>query len=270
MKKYTLSVIMPALNEEKNIEKAVETTLAALKDNEINGEIIIINDGSTDNTAEIIQVLIQKYDNIKTIMHEKPQGIGRSVWDGFKASKRDIVVYFPADNENNPNETFLFFDLMEKVDIIAPFVHNIEVRDKKRRLVSSLYNFIINMSFGIKLNYHNGTTLFRRVILEDIELSSYGFFYQAELLIKLIRKGYLFVEVPNYLDHRTSGQSKALNWKSFKDVAKGYLNLAYNIHIKAIEGHHKYKKLHTESITYIRNQEHENKIKADKEEYANV
>ncbi|OGH99369.1 MAG: hypothetical protein A2039_05620 [Candidatus Melainabacteria bacterium GWA2_34_9] len=267
MKKYSLSVIMPALNEEKNIEKAVINTLTALNKHEINGEIIIVNDGSTDNTANIARELSKNIDNLKIITHKKPEGIGRSVWDGMKSSEKDIVVYFPADNENDPDDALRFFDLMDNVDILVPFIHNIEVRDKTRRLISAIYNFIINMTFGIKLNYHNGTTLYRRVILNDIELSNFGFFYQAEILIKLIRKGYLFAEVPNYLGQRASGESKALTSKSFVQTSVGYLNLAYTIHIKALETKKNYQKLHPESITYQRNLEFENKIN-DSGEYA--
>lgn len=254
MKKYSLSVIMPALNEEKNIKQAVENTLAAFMRNYVDGEIIIINDGSTDRTPEIIRELIDKHENIKTINHDTPKGIGTSVWEGFTTSEKDVVVMFPSDNENDPDEALMFFSLMESVDIVIPFIYNIEVRDKQRRLISSIYNFIINMSFGIKINYHNGTTFFRRAILDDIELTSFGFFYQAELLIKLIRKGYLFAEVPNYMCQRCSGESKALSWKSLREVAKGYLYLAYNIHIKAIEGVKDHKKLNPASATYQRNQ----------------
>lgn len=270
MKKYSLSVIMPALNEEKNIEKAVIATINAFNKYGIDGEIIVINDGSTDNTANIIQNLAKQHNNIKFITHKAPKGIGYSVWKGFKTSDKEVVVYFPADNENDPDDALMFFDLIDKVDIIAPFIHNLKVRDKKRRLISAIYNFIINMTFFTKLNYHNGTTFYRRVILNDIELSNFGFFYQTELLIKLIKSGYLFAEVPNYLGQRTDGKSKALSLKSFIQTIKGYLNLIYVIYIKALKTNKNYKKFHPESITYKRNLNYENKLEKDKiEKYAN-
>ncbi len=270
MSKYSLSVIMPALNEEKNIEEAVKSTLNAFSKHDINGEIIVVNDGSTDNTAQILENLSQQFDNVRFITHSKPGGIGYSFWDGAKLSEKDVVVMFPGDNENDADDALIFFDLVDKVDIIIPFIHNIEVRDRTRRLISSIYNFIMNISFGIKLNYHNGTIFYKRVILNDVELSSFGFFYQAELLIKLIRKGYLFVEVPNYLGQRGSGESKALTMKSFIQVIRGYLKLAYNIHIKRFESKKNYPKLQPESVTYMRNLVFENKLKNNNEEYAKV
>src|SRR5207248_11708364 len=122
--------------------------------------------------------------------------------------------------------------------------------DRKRRLISALYRFIINISFGISLTYTNGTVFYRRCILEDIELKSAGFFYQAELLIKLIRKGYLYAEVPNFLLMRGEGQSKATTLKSLRSIIRDYLRLAFAIHIKRIESKRDYRRLHEQSVSY--------------------
>lgn len=250
MIKQTLSIIMPALNEENNIEAAIYSTLNAFEKHGIDGEVIVINDGSTDNTGSIVESIIEKINNVKLINHDKPKGIGFSFWDGVKHSDKDIVAMFPGDNENNPDDAFEFLGLMDNVDIIVPFVHNVEVREKIRRLISSLYRFIVNMSFGININYFNGTVFYRRVILKDIELSNFGFFYQAEILIKLIRKGYLFAETPTFLGIRKNGDSKALTIKSLIQVIKGYLRLAFDIHIRAIEAKGNYKKLNKNSVSF--------------------
>lgn len=242
----TLSVIMPALNEEKNIEAAILSTLKAFEKFNINGEIIVINDGSADNTGNIIHKIMNANSNVKLINHSNPKGIGYSFWEGAKASQSDIVIMFPGDNENDPFDALSFLYLMHNVDIIIPFIHNIDVREKFRRVISSTYRFIINMSFGINLNYTNGTVFYRRAILDDIKLKNFGFFYQAELLIRLIRKGYLFAEVPNFLQTRNNGKSKAITLISLIKVMKGYLTLAYDIHIKHVEN----GKLNKESITY--------------------
>ena len=253
MEQHTLSVIMPALNEEKNIKNAIESTLNAFKFHGINGEIIVINDGSSDNTRSIVEDIIGNTEPVQLINHEKPQGIGSSYRDGVKLSEKDIVVMFPGDNENDPVDALTFFSLLNHVDIVVPFIFNVEVRDRKRRLISSLYRFIMNVSFGANLKYYNGTVFYRRVLLEDVEFENLGFFYQAEILIKLIRKGYLFAEVPNCLCMRNNGKSKAVTFKSLCQVIKGYLNLFYKIHIKRVEKTDKgFKKLREESVSYIK------------------
>jgi len=247
----TLSIIMPALNEEDNIGEAVKTAFQSLKKWGIDGEVVVIDDGSSDKTHSIVVEMMKNYDHLKMITHQRPMGLGYSFFDGIKNSNKDIVVLLPGDNEVDPDYTLSYFALLKNVDIIVPFFYNVEVRDRIRRLISSTYRFIINMSFGINLNYTNGTVFYRRCILQDIELKSTGFFYQAELLIKLIRKGYLFAEVPNFLLTRMGGTSKATTLKSLWRVIRDYLSLVYQIHIRRIENKKDYHKLNPQSVTYL-------------------
>ncbi|MDD4955783.1 MAG: glycosyltransferase family 2 protein, partial [Candidatus Omnitrophica bacterium] len=114
--KIDISVIMPALNEEKNISPAIGNTLKAFDDFKINGEVVVINDGSTDKTEEIILELSKKDKRISLIKHTVPQGIGASFWDGVGSAKGDAVVMLPGDNENDPWETFRYASLLNHVD----------------------------------------------------------------------------------------------------------------------------------------------------------
>jgi hypothetical protein len=136
----------------------------------------------------------------------------------------------PGDGENDAPETLRYLPVMEHVDIVIPFVYNKTVRSWKRRLLSRLYRGIINMTFGLTLNYMNGTVIYRTCILKDVTLKSTGFFYQTELLIKSIRRGYLFAEVPYALSQRGGGASKATTLKSLVRVARNYLAIFRDIH----------------------------------------
>jgi len=221
-----LSVIMPALNEEANIREAATRVLKAFEALGIDGEILVVNDGSTDKTQDIAQGL--KGENpgkVFVIRHEKPQGIGASFWDGVDQARGDVVVMMPGDNENDPFESLRYFKLLADVDMIVPFPFNRENRSFLRNVVSSLFRFIINMTFCVNFNYTNGTILYRKSLLKQLSSRSYGFFYQADILIRLVKQGYLFAEVPYRINTRKGGASKALSLKSFLNVAKGYLKL---------------------------------------------
>lgn len=216
---------MPALNEEKNIIPTVENTLKALDDYGINGEIIVVNDGSTDDTKQLVESIALKNNRVKLINHEKPQGIGASYWDGVDASKGEIVTWIPGDNENDPWEILRYHKLLEHVDIIIPFIFNKEARSLFRNALSFVYRFIINTTFGVNFNYTNGTVLFRKSLLKELEQRSYSFFFQTDILIRTVKKGYLFAEIPYRLGMRKEGISKAVSFPSLIKVIKGYLRL---------------------------------------------
>jgi len=253
----SLSVIMPSLNEANNIAAAIQETLNTVDKMGIEAEILVINDGSSDATPEIVKQLQAKEQRIKLLNHSKPQGVGASFWDGVQNAKNDFVTMVPGDNENDPEDVLKYYYLTKDIDIIVPFIMNVEIRSKMRRIISSLYRLIINISFGTNLNYTNGTVIYNRQILLDINLTTTGFFYQAELLIKLIRKGYFYAETPHLLSIRGSGQTKALTMSSLTNVIKGYLKLVWAIHISREEGYREYtgEQLNKKSISYQRYQD---------------
>jgi glycosyltransferase involved in cell wall biosynthesis len=221
----TISFIMTALNEEKNILSAINDTLNALDDYNIEGEIIVVNDGSTDSTGDIVREAMKKDNRVRMLVHDRPRGVGASFWDGVDSSEKDIVCWIPGDNENDPWEILRYFNLLEHVDIVIPFVYNKQVRSLFRNALSFIYRFIINTTFVVYLNYTNGTVLYRRSLLEELDYRSSGFFYQTDILIRLIKKGYLFAEVPYRLGARDGGASKAVTFPSFIQVVRGYLRL---------------------------------------------
>jgi len=225
METPSISVIMPALNEEQNIRAAINNTLNALQDFGIKGEIIVVNDGSTDDTEEFVKNIMEKDNRVRLIKHESPKGIGTSFWDGVDTSIGDAIVMLPGDNENDAWEIFRYYRLLEHVDIIVPFIFNREARSPFRNALSLIYRLIINTTFRANFNYTNGTVLYRKSILAELPYRSSGFFFQTDILIRMIKKGYLFAEVPYKLGLRNEGVSKAVTFPSLLKVIKGYLSL---------------------------------------------
>lgn len=225
MQNTYISIVMPALNEEENIHDAMKGTLEALDYFKLNGEIIVINDGSTDRTESIVQEMMCRDSRVKMICHEHPCGIGASYWDGIDAAAGDVVTWLPGDNENDPREIMRYCMMLEHVDIVIPFVFNKHVRPFFRNFLSYVYRFIVNTTFGVNFNYTNGTVLFRKSILDELESRREGFFFQTDILIRTVKKGYLFAEVPYRLGTRKEGASKAVSFPSLMKVAKGYLHL---------------------------------------------
>jgi glycosyltransferase involved in cell wall biosynthesis len=232
---FDITVIMPALNEEDNIVSAINNTLNAFTDFNLKAEIVVVNDGSTDKTQDLANDMIKKDDHVRIIKHDKPQGIGVSFWDGVDNALGNAVILLPGDNENDPWEILRYFNLLNHVDIVIPFVFNKEVRSLFRNALSFVYRFVINSTFIVNLNYTNGTVLYRKTILKKLDHRSDSFFFQTDILVRSIKKGYLFAEVPYRLGLRKHGTSRAVSFPSCFKVAGGYLRLVKDYYFKKSE-----------------------------------
>lgn len=221
--KHQLSVIMPALNEETCLDASIENVLEGFERHRVDGEIVVVDDGSRDQTGPLADQWAARHDFIRVLHHRTPHGIGGSFWDGVRQARGESVTMIPGDGENDAAEIFRYLPLMEHVDIVVPFVFNPGVRPWRRRLLSFTYHQIIYLTTAYSLNYLNGTVLYRRAIFEGIELKSRGFFYQTELLLKTIGRHYLYAEVPCALNKRHGGRSTAVTLTSLASVMGGYL-----------------------------------------------
>jgi dolichol-phosphate mannosyltransferase len=231
-----ISVVMPCFNEAENIEAAIDNVCHGLFEKGLRGELIIVNDGSSDSSFNVIQRKTAVTGiEITVINKSENQGIGRAFWDGAEKARYDFIVMIPGDGENDFFEVLSYFSLLEHVDIVIPYIHNAEARDLRRRIISSVYRLVVNMSFGTSLNYTNGTVIYNKKALRTVELRATGFFYQAELLVKLTRKGFLYAEVPHFVSKRGSGKSTALTVRSLGRLASSFLLLVFDIHIRRVE-----------------------------------
>jgi glycosyltransferase involved in cell wall biosynthesis len=228
----SLSVVVPALNEEVALNDTIKCMCKALNDSGIDWEIILINDGSTDRTQELTTKWVNNESRIKAIHHQRPMGVGYCFREGIEISTREAITWLPADGENDPGGLLENLPLLEQVDMVIPFVLNTGIRHWTRRILSKVYLWIINVSFGTRFNYTNGNVIYRREIFKSIKPKSNGFFYQAECLIRGVHAGFTFIAVPVQLRKGLRGRSKALSLKSFSTLAYEFMHLFYEMHIK--------------------------------------
>jgi len=228
--KVKLSIIMLALNEEGNIKGTIRDSLRALDDLTVDGEVLVVDGGSSDKTVQTIKET-QKMDNrIRLVNYDTSQGIGASFWRGVDNAYGDFICMIPGDHENDPWEILRYYELLDHVDMIIPFVFNKEARSLYRNLLSLIYRFIINTTFLVYFNYTNGTILYRKSILTELDYRSTGFFFQTDILIRSVKKGYLFAEVPCSLSARHNGVSQAVTFPSFFQVVRGYIRLVRDVY----------------------------------------
>ena len=236
MMPISLSVVVPALNEERALAGVLTGLCEALSRTGSDWEIIVVNDGSTDRTGEIAMSLAATDPHIRVLHHAHPAGIGFSFRHGASVATKEAVTWVPGDGQNDLADVLKYLPLLEHVDIILPFALNTGVRSWGRRLLSTLYLWIINLSFGISFTYTNGTAAYRRRLFDVVTLSSTGFFFSTECLIKGIRAGLIFAEVPVRLHDRSGGRSHAMSLRSFVTVVRDFIRLFVAVHVLRTAG----------------------------------
>ncbi len=219
----SLTVIVPALNEEKKISTTVNGLVSYLEAKSVDYEILIFDDGSTDSTPDIADKLSKKNLQIRTVHNLVNQGLGYNYKKGVELSLKEYVIMIPADGENSLDNILEYAGVQ---DIIIPYVVNSNVRPFLRRVLSGVYTFLVNILSGLRLKYYNGTTLHKTAVVKRVmPYVSDGFGYQAEILVRLIKEGRTYKETGVYLQLKPEGGSKAFKLKNIIRVVKTLLKI---------------------------------------------
>lgn len=232
--KKSLSIIVPALNEEKNILETIEVVHYGLVANNITDyEILIFDDGSTDKTGELAESAAAQDTRIKVVHHEIPQGVGKSYQEGIKLAIKEYLLMIPGDNETEREAVKDIIGLTGKSDVIVVYTENQSIRTRTRRIFSKTYTSINNLLFRLSLPYFNGTCLIKRDLLTKLDIKDTKFVYMTEILVKLIKRDKCdYIIAPVRVKPITRGSSKVFKFKNFVGVGKGILNLYKDIYFK--------------------------------------
>jgi dolichol-phosphate mannosyltransferase len=202
MENLNYSVIMPFFNEEKTLETAV---LNLLKE-DFASEIILVNDGSYDNSYEIALKLINKYKNIKLVNSKINKGKGHALKVGISESTKKYIGILDADLEYSPNDLKRLFVEIEfnEGDIACGSRFIGDFKRENLYLRTYLANKFLSKLFST-IHRHKVTDIatclkvFRKNIFESIELKEKGFSIEVELLAKTLAKSNKYTEIPiNY------------------------------------------------------------------------
>lgn len=213
----TLSVVIPAFNEEENIEAAICDVTAAISAGG-DYEIIVVDDGSTDRTALLARSQAVKNPNIKVLVNETNRGFGYSFKRGVAAATKDFVTGFPGDNDMSAGCLRQLLNQIGSEDLVISYMVSQGNRRLVRRLLSRGFVTLLNGLFGLNLAYYNGAFLCRRSLIQSLPIKSDGLGMVAECLVRLIKAGCRYKAIPFEHTGRKHQQSKALRLKSILSV----------------------------------------------------
>ena len=213
----TVTFVVPAFNEQENIaDTVVEIEAAACGLDDY--EIVIVNDCSTDGTAEVIEKLAQTNGRIRTVHNARNLGLGGAYKAGAARATMAYVIMIPGDNNHPANGIIPVLESLGVADIVIPYVTNPQVRQLHRRIISDAFRRVLNFLFRLKVPYYNGLVVHRTELLRTITIETDSFAYQAEALVKLLRMGASSVAVPLEVSERGDHRTRAFKPKNIYAV----------------------------------------------------
>jgi len=230
-KRHAISVFLPCYNEEGNVRRVVGEALAFLPTVSDDFEVVVVDDGSGDATGRIADELASGDGRVRVVHHERNRGYGAALRSGFAAARKELVFFTDGDGQFDISQLAGLLPLIADHDIVAGWRRRRQ-DNLLRRLNGWLWGLLVRLVLGVRSRDVDGAfKLFRRRVVESMELKSTGAMISAEILARAARAGRRYVEVPVEHRPRQAGSQTGANlrvilralgelWKLRREIAR--------------------------------------------------
>ncbi len=211
MKPFEVSVIIPAYNEEAIIQNAVKQALDILNDSDADFEIIVVNDGSSDQTASILDTYFSRTPGIHIHHKSQNEGFGGAIRTGISLAQKKHLLCVPADSPLTSDLYESFHGHADKADLLISYRRAKVGYSWIKHLNSYVYHQLVSTLYGMRLRDYNWIHMYDRKIFTEggITIEYDGIFMLAEILIKAKGKGYTFYQFEVEQKQRLTGIATA-------------------------------------------------------------
>jgi glycosyltransferase involved in cell wall biosynthesis len=232
----SISAFFPAYNDEGTIGQMVDYMVRTLQAVTADFEVIVVNDGSRDNTAQVLAERQRRYPQLRIITHEKNKGYGGALKSGFYNVTKDLVFYTDGDGQYDPTEMLCLLPHIENCDIVQGY--KLGRADGLHRLVAGkLYGGLARFLFRLKIrDVDCDFRLMRRDIFDRVQLESDFGFICTEMMKKIQDAGYQFHEVGVHHYPRVYGQSQFFTVRRIAETLKTMLAFRVQLWREALAG----------------------------------
>ena len=228
-----LSVFFPAYNDSGTIASMVIRAVQAASALTPDYEVIIVNDGSADATAQIADELARTYPNVRVVHHAKNCGYGGALQTGFRSATKDLIFYTDGDAQYDPGE---LSELWNRMAPDADLVNGYKISRSDplhRIIIGRIYHHIVSTLFGLTVrDVDCDFRLMRRSIFERIQLEKTSGVICLEMMKKIHDAGFRIVEVPVHHYHRAFGKSQFFNGRRIVKTAIDVMRLWYALVVR--------------------------------------
>ncbi|MEN8126534.1 MAG: glycosyltransferase family 2 protein [Planctomycetota bacterium] len=220
----SLSIFFPCYNEKDSVRAITQKALLTAKDICSDFEVILVDDGSKDGTAELIDTLANEYPNVHAVHHPQNQGYGSALQSGFRAASKDYVFYSDGDSQFDIGELPTLLPLIRNHDIVSGY--RLDRQDSMLRKINAFcWTRLVCFLFGLRLkDIDCAFKLYKREIFDQIEMHSTGALIDTEILARAMQKGYSIAQIGVHHYPRKAGQSTGADVKvilrAFKELFK--------------------------------------------------
>jgi glycosyltransferase involved in cell wall biosynthesis len=208
-----LSIFFPAYNDSGTIASLVITALITARGLTSDYEVIVVNDGSADGTASILDELARTYPEVRVVHHETNRGYGGALRTGFATATRELVFYTDGDAQYDPAEMEILWRRFDAgVDLVNGY--KISRSDPIHRLIiGRIYHYTVKLLFGLTVrDVDCDFRMMRRSIFEKVHLEKNSGVICLEMMKKITDAGFRIAEVPVHHYHRAYGKSQFFNF----------------------------------------------------------
>lgn len=222
-----ITFFVPCLNEELNVLGTLNVILAAVNQVKVSYEIVVVDDASTDKTAEIVETFQREHPGVPLHLTRNAinQGLGHNYAAAAVASRGRHYMLVNGDNVEPVGVVTALLSRLGLADIIIPYFGRLDKRPLKRRIISRTFTILVNLLSGTSVRYYNGAVIHLRENVVKHHPGTRGFAYEAELITRLIARGatYLEVEVPGA--ERPQGVSTAFKMRNAVSVGGSLIRI---------------------------------------------
>jgi dolichol-phosphate mannosyltransferase len=221
-----LSFVVPCYNEAPNLAGTLaEIEKSARGAGLASYEVVMVDDGSSDGTDEAIRRIAVTKPHVRPVINPRNLGLGGAYKAGVAAASGLYVMMVPGDNAHPAHGITPILAAVSSADMVIPYVTNPQVRSLSRRLASHGFVVLMNALFGLRVPYYNGLVVHRLDLLREIEIETDSFAYQAEAIVKLLKRGADFKTVGVEISKREHGNTKAFQVSNVVRVARALMDL---------------------------------------------
>jgi dolichol-phosphate mannosyltransferase len=226
----SLSVIVTAMNEEGNLGPTVDSVLSVFTGQPWDYEVLIIDDGSADRTAAVAEALAAANPRVKVHRHPRNLGLDRAYLKGIELATKENIGWVAGNNMIPADALEAIYGSIGAADMILSYPQ-VDPRRKRRRWVSRTFTMTLNLLFNVRLRYYTGPCVYRAELAKTLRPITQGSMIVPELVLRLIKAGESYIELPLQPKPRTSGRTKTFRPRNVASVVMSVFRLFVDIQV---------------------------------------